>query len=208
MKRLITLLALLLLPVWAQGAYAQVFIDFFPNMSAPNAFAQFKAPGGMGTVFADGGALCNWCVMGYPFNTPGASLNPSTPIEYDDLSGAINCNPFAEGCPMSDDQITALRDITFPKNGQEFFSVTVPATESGVSGAVVPPEGGEMPFTLGGASGELTLDFVLSPPPVSDEPSLYFLQAGRFTSAPEPSTLGLMAAGLAGLAFLGRRRGV
>jgi hypothetical protein len=204
MKRLITLLALLLLPVWAQGAYAQVSIIFFDSNPSPNVLAQFGA-GGTGTVFADGNSACPWCEVGYPFNTPGASLNPSLGITYDDLGGAINCDPFGEAfCSMSDDQITALRDITFPKNGQESFIVTVPAAESGVSGAVVSPEG-EMPFSLGGARGQLTLDFVFS----QLGGGLYVISQGTFSNAitaPEPGPLGLMAAGLAGLAFMGRRR--
>ncbi len=203
MKRLMTLLALLsLLPVWAKGAYAQVSIVFTSTASG----AQFGS-GGAGTTFASGngtvgGYYCGWCEPGYPFNTPGALLQPSfLQITYESTSGAIPCSPEPVGCTISPDQITLQRTVTFPTTGQDSFIVTVPAAESGVSGS-----GASGSFFLGGAEGELTLDFFLIP---GLEPPLYALVRGTFTSgnaAPEPGPLGLMAAGLAGLAFMGRRR--
>ncbi len=229
LNRLIALWALFLLPIWAQNAHAQicaagdgcggilvggpVSYDFSTTApdAFPDAFGQF-GPGRDGIEFVSGIALCDFC---FPFNTPpvgapdvpGTSLYPRIGVFISSLSGPLNCAPMEHPttCYASNDEIDASRTITFPTNGKD-FTVTVPARESGVFGQFGPH--GEN-FLLGGAEGQLALNFEFIPESPSGGPSHYIFLQGTFTSgiaAPEPGPLALITSGLASLAILCRRR--
>jgi hypothetical protein len=94
--------------------------------------------------------------------------------------------------------------FTFPSNGQSFFSVTLPAYLTGISGTIVSGSGStffEQPFTLSGVSGHETLSFYYS-----SYWNLYYPAYGSFSTIPEPNTWVLLATGLcAALGSLPRR---
>jgi hypothetical protein len=103
-------------------------------------------------------------------------------------------------CNLNSAEITPLKNITFPTNGQLQFGVTVPAIMSGpLSGQV-----GNRPFNVQTSPGTLSLNFYLPNP---DQPFIYLFDGATFsTSVPEPAPFGLMAAGLVGLVGVVLRR--
>ncbi len=143
-NRIIPLLAVWLLPVWGQGAYAQIWLGgpvsiHFSYNGAPEgdplalAVSAQYGPGRDGTVLAGGGGLCDFCGL-VTSNTPGTSLYPFIVVRYTGMAGAgIDCPQAGVNCYIDDDPISELRRITFPTNGKDFF-VTVPAIEGGVFG--------------------------------------------------------------------------
>lgn len=218
MKRRIWAIAVLLL-VGAPCTYAQLFslpitqatIGFGQNLGYDNLGAILTGPGT--TVFLGGGTNCSWCSIGQS-DTPGTSLNPSTQVFYDAVSGSVtlgrqtyNCDEVE--CIVGEGSISAVGNITFPTNGQN-FTVTVPASVGSILVTVPTPGQGQgfVQADLLIPSGELTLSFFLNPSFPNGPPAYYGLEQATFTaSAPEPGPLGLMMAGLVGiLGFTLKRR--
>ena len=209
MKRLVTLLALLVFPAWEQDAYADSVPTFTAQANIGMSFSPggndaqstFEGPGislnGFGNVICDwGGGGCGTVL------TPGSSLNPSfSQIDFGPAGpgGTLTlggqqfvCQGPSVLCSLEATGITAFRNITFPTNGQN-FTVTVPAATGPLSGAVV-LESGEQLFNVQIPPGQLELFFSFEN---MDGPG-WQIQGAVF-STPEPGTLGLMAAGLAGI---------
>lgn len=152
-----------------------------------------------------GNAICDW-ECGSVLFTPGSSVDPSfSQIDFGPAGpgGTLTLGGqqvVCQGqCALLATVISASSSITFPTNGQN-FTVTVPAAVSELSGFVFGPAGVQ-PFNIQGSSGELVLFFAFSDVP---SPSYQFEQA--VFSTPEPGTLGLMMAGLAGILGTFKRR--
>jgi hypothetical protein len=205
MKRLLCATALLLLagtPYSNAQIVTQSRSGFDTNEGAgDNLGSLFMGPG---VNLSDrGGTACSWCFNDSFSNTPGSVLDPSMQIFYDSgpvgsltFEGHTYCQQVDE-CSISVPQIGAAQ-VAFPTNGQN-FSVTLPAAMEGVA----------VSFFVGGQNqvvnlqippGELTLSFFLVAGPPGGPPPFYEFSRGTFTT-PEPDSLGLMVAGLAG--FLG-----
>lgn len=221
MKRCIWAIAVLLL-VGAPCTYAQTFfptitqatIGFAENLgSGDNLGATLTGPGV--TLLGGGGTNCSWCFLNSFSNTPGTSLNPSTQVFYDFVSGNVtlgsqtyNCQGLE--CTFGEGTISALGNITFPANGQT-FTVTVPAAVDPIL-LTVPTPGQGQGFVQAGLlipSGELSLTFDFNPSFPNGPPPYYSLDQATFTStvsAPEPGPLGLMVAGLVGILGLALKR--
>ena len=136
---------------------------------------------------------------------PAAALfAPPTIIGSLTLGGqTINCQ--GPTCPISlsdEPGITSLKEITFPTDVQD-FGVTVPAVDGPLAGTVKLPGGETIPFNLQIPSGEVQLQFYFGTLGIDFTHPLYGLSTATFTTptvpTPEPGSLGLMVAGLAGL---------
>ena len=91
--------------------------------------------------------------------------------------------------------------FTFPTNGQSNFSVTVPASLSGISGTIILPSGQTQQFSLNVKPFKLTLSFSYSP-----LYGLYLPNPATYSAVPEPATLALMGTGLIAIVGLLRRK--
>jgi hypothetical protein len=210
-KRLIKLLSLLVFPpAWAPAAYAdnvttfiaQTNIDITAGAGGADAASIFEGPGI--SLSAQGNAACAWCGA---FLTPGSSLNPSFSfVDFSSGSGTltfggqqVGCDLFTD-CSLSGTGITAFNSLRFPTNGQN-FTVTEPAAIAGMLSGQV----GTQPllFSVQTSTGQLALSFAFNSLPF---PSYQFEQAVFSTSTPEPGTFALMAAGLAAILGVSKRR--
>ena len=134
---------------------------------------------------------------------------------YDFISGSVilggqtyDCQ--ALECAFGEGTISALRNITFPSNGQT-FTIRIPATVDPILLTVPTPGQGQgfVQAELQIPSGELALTFDFNPSFPNGPPPYYSLDQGTFTStasAPEPGPLGLMVAGLLGILGLTLKR--
>jgi hypothetical protein len=204
----------LLLLILTQCAYAdsistfvaQANITFLTNFgSGDNQGSTFTGPGV--NLSASGDVSCFWCGLGAYSLTPGSSLTPSVVTDGLDFTFVHGSMTFggqsqvcfgASGvfgdCGLDASGITALRSFTFPTNGRN-FTVTMPATLNGPIGGAL----GANQFDLQIPSGRLILTFDFVPGQSGGPPAYYQFSQGMFTTTPEPSTLGLMASGLAGI---------
>jgi len=202
----------LLLPILAQCAYAdsistfvaQANISFGANDgSGDNQNSTFTGPGV--NLSASGDVSCFWCGLQRYSLTPGSSITPSVGnggLDFVFVQGSLtfggqpqtcngDCSLFASG-------ITALSSLTFPTNGRN-FTVTVPAILNGAIGGVIGEGESFHQFDLQVRPGRLVLTFDFAPGQSGGPPAYYQFSQGMFTTTPEPSTLGLMASGLAGI---------
>lgn len=209
-KRLIALLALLVLSAWAQGVYAdntptfgvQANIDITTTAGFAENVSTFQGPGV--NLTAMGGGTCPelFCAG----IAPGSSLNPSVDLDFSDGVGGtvtlgggqqIDCQFSKANCLLIGVGIAVSSSIKLPTNGQN-FAVTVPAAlGSPIMGV---DESTNRMFNLQTFPGQFQLFFAFD----SSMQSYKFVEG--VYSTPEPGTLGLMAAGLAGILGLSNRR--
>jgi hypothetical protein len=213
-KRLITLLAVLVLPTWAQAAYADSVPTFIAqiniDIAALNQFTPFTADttfGGPGiSLNATGGDIgCDWCYV----QLGAVGIDPISvdfPIQGGMLTlGGQQFDCQVVKCSLASAEIAPLYGFSVPTNGEAQFTAMVPAMMSGpLLGQPLSGQVGDSPFNIQPSPGELSAYFYLDG---SSGIPFYFFGGGTFaTSAPEPGTLGLMAAGLAAILGVFRRR--
>jgi hypothetical protein len=179
------------------------YVAIGPNAGAgDNVFVNLFGQGvSIGTL---GGTLTGWFDLGQLYFPGDPGLGPTT-IEWDTASLQIGSTLY--DFDQFDLSFTDLEapGITFPTNGKD-FTVSFPWTweldgtilEGGSSNTTCPSSGCNFLFV--GQPGTLSLSYVYVP-----SFGAYVTGSASF-STPEPGTLGLMAAGFAGLAALGRRR--
>jgi PEP-CTERM motif-containing protein len=202
----------LLLATLAECAYAdnisfvtQANIRFATNLGGDNQESTLTGPGV--NLSASGDVSCFWCGVGEYYLTPGSSITPSVGaggLDWVFVQGSLTFDGQRQICRSDDDcelfatGITGLSSFTFPTNGRN-FTVTVPAML--LNGTI----GGELgsgdtfhQFALQIPQGRLVLSFDFVPA-FGRQPAYYQFTQGAFTTTPEPSALGLMSAGLAGI---------
>jgi hypothetical protein len=99
--------------------------------------------------------------------------------------------------------------FTFPSNGANYFTVTVPAYLSGITGMIVAGQGPSFftePFALSGIEGQETLSYYYSPFFNVYYPAQATFSASATSTTPEPDTLVLMGTGLCAILASLRRK--
>src|SRR5262249_58768466 len=184
---------------------ADVEID--PNVGAgDNVFVQLFGQGV--SIVALGGTPSPF-FDGDRFYFPGDTALGSTTVEWDEAGLQIGSTGY--DFDQFDLSFTDLEapGITFPTNGKKDITVSFPWTweldgtilEGGNSNTTCPSSGCNFLFVS--KPGILSFTFTFFDDPVFG--GVYLAGPTSFRT-PEPGTLGLMAAGFAGLAVLGRRR--
>ena len=170
-----------------------------PNQGAgDNVFVSLSGQG----VFAAamGGTPLGWFDTGLPGYLPGDSGLGPTAVSVDNASLQIGSTGYDFNAGDFDISLGLnVPFITFPTNGRD-FTVTFPWIPEldGTINTNCPSSGCNFIFV--GTQGTLSFTFFYD-----KFNGVYFAGPASFAT-PEPGTLGLMAAGFAGLAALGRRR--
>ena len=158
---------------------------------------------------AGGGTPFDW------FNSlvgiaPGSAWGGGTVLYWDGAAGQLGSQFYSiygngGGLPYLQLDIASFNTggFTFPTNGQDLFTVTVPASLGVITGTIVSDCNSCPTFSLTTLPGTMTLSFFYS-----SFWGQYFGGSGSFTSTaittvPEPGTLGLV---LIGVAAVTRRR--
>jgi hypothetical protein len=158
---------------------------------------------------AGGGTPFSWfnSIVGI---APGSSWGGGTVLFWDGAAGQLGSqvyNTFGNGggLPYIQLDISTFNTggFTFPTNGQDLFTIKVPASLGVITGTIVSDCNSCPTFSLTTLPGTLTLSFFYS-----SFWGQYFGGSGSFTSTPlttvpEPGSLGLM---LIGVAAVTRRR--
>ena len=172
-----------------------------------NAVYDLYGPG-ISLIGNDAGALCRFCSVGFSFS-PGTSLVPDIFVDFGYSVGFVTIGGTTYYGPeeiLFYSSITA-GGFTFPAGGNtsSTFTVNIPASFPVVQGDV----GGTL-FNVNVPAGQLVLTFDYHPA-ANGVPATYIFSQGNYTAGgltqtPEPGTIGLMAAGLAGMVGLIRRK--
>jgi len=213
MKRFRWVLALPFL-VFLQFAYAdsittfnlsELTYGFVANQAGDNAGYIFSGPG----IYVTGGgsASCIWCLVGASFS-PGSTLAPNIFVDFESSQGYVRIGGQTYYEPTLFVSSITAHSFVFPAGGRNpsFFTVTVPASFRLVQGEA---SNGAF-FDVNMPRGDLLLRFDYFPAANGNPASYYFVQ-GHYkgqgvATIPEPSTIGLVATGLAGMVELIRRK--
>ncbi|MFL6305446.1 MAG: PEP-CTERM sorting domain-containing protein [Candidatus Sulfotelmatobacter sp.] len=177
-----------------------------------NAAYVFAGPGINLRNGGDADAVGNWLTQ--PGFSPGMSLIPDVGIvDFGFSVGGVTIGGQTyHDAALFFSSITA-GGFTFPAGGNasSIFTVTVPATFGLVQGEARGENGNGVFFNVNVPPGQLVLTFDYHPA-ANGDPAIYTFSEGRYraeglvTSTPEPGTIGLMAAGLASIAGLIRKK--
>jgi hypothetical protein len=218
-------LTVLLLVSWVPCTYgqgvptlvSQADMIFGPSPGGDNQSTKFLGPGV--NLLGSGDAACSWCLgFGQFSNAPGTSLDPSFmsgQIDWVAVNGSLAVESQAffchgDDCTLRTEAMTA-QHFTFPSHMPDFsvFTVTVPAA---FDGPIIGTAGSGPDFTqfaLDIPQGDMVLSFEFVPAQ-GLAPAYYAFTQGEFKTpmfpTPEPGSLGLMAAGLAGVLGVRLRR--
>lgn len=150
-----------------------------------------------------GGTPFDWFNSSFPFSAPGSGGGGGTTIDPDYVAGTIGSQSYSGGQELSLYPVTLTAGgFTFPTNGQQNFTVTVPASMGLLTLVSNEPctSSIDCPQTWVFATrqGELTLSYTYETSPFGNG---YVADSGFFTSTatPEPGTLGLIAIGMCAL---------
>ena len=150
-----------------------------------------------------GGAPFDWFNGFFPFSPPGSDGGGGTTLYPDYVVGTIGSQSYS-GDQLQFFLVTLNAGFfTFPTNGQQNFTVTVPASMGLLTFMSTDCTGiSDCPqtFTFATRPGELTLSYFYETSPNGNG---YAAESGFFTStaAPEPGTLGLIAIGMCAIAW-------
>lgn len=134
---------------------------------------------------------------------PGSTGGGSTSFFPDYIANG-NIGGYGYGSIELNDCCTAVLFVgafTFPTNGQSNFSVTVPASLSGITGTITLVSGQTEQFSLNVKPFKLTLSFSYSP-----YYGVYYPNQATYSAVAEPATLALMGTGLIAIVGLLRRK--
>ncbi len=152
-----------------------------------------------------GGTPFSWFNNMFPNIPPGSGGGGGTTIYPDLANGTIGSQSFSGGFEVLLYAFTFnAGEFTFPANGQQNFTVTVPASMGLIYGEIdeyCPNNICE--FTLATGPGQLTLSYSYISSPFG---SGYYGVSGYFTTTPEPGTFGLIAIGMGAVAWCWRQQ--
>jgi len=215
----------LLFVLFLQFGYADSVNTLNPYLFTFRFVQDFGGGDNASYVFAGGGinlrsvgsagAIDNWLTQ--PSFSPGTSLVPAVSIvDFGFSAGGVTIG--GQTYHVGADEVLFFSSITaggftFPAGGNasSIFTVTVPATFGLVQGEVRGQNGNGVFFNVNVPPGQLVLTFDYHPA-ANGNPAIYTFSEGRYkaeglvTTTPEPGTIVLMAAGLASMAGLIRKK--